>query len=138
MTSSPALAGTYDRMVDDFTGLDIEVYKSTRLENVKGDGVMFVLREFDPNDGTVELLVGLLHAAASHCSQYKVALKSANGEMHSYEASSDGQPKICAARIPAEWIKESFTVRVPVYLGPSATATFSTKDLDLMRIAKKP
>lgn len=134
-----ASAGTYDEVTDDFAGTKTTIYKSTRMEQVKGFGIAYVLRDYDAADGTVQLIVASIQKTNfADCGNYMLGVKTAEGVIHEVKANTQsGDAKNCFVRIPAEWVKNSFTIRLPLYGGKSTVATFPTDDLVLEKIAKQ-
>ena len=134
-----ASAGTYDEVSDEFEGTKSTIYKSTRIEQVKGCGIAYVLRDYDAADGTVQLIASSIQKSnLADCRSYMLKIKTAEGVIHEVQAGMpSGDAKTCIARIPAEWVRGSFTIRLPLYGGQATMATFPTDDLVLERIAKK-
>jgi hypothetical protein len=134
-----AFAGKYGEVSDEFEGTKSTIYKSTRIEQVKGFGIAYVLRDYDAADGTVLLIVSAIQKPLfADCRSYMLKVKTAEGVIHEVQAGMpSADAKTCIARIPADWIKNSFTVRLPLQGGQSTMATFPTDDLVLENIAKK-
>lgn len=133
LPSAAALAGEFEVSKDDFDGSVTRQYRATEAEFASQE-VLYVIRDYDPNDGTVFFAVSPA-SGATGCDDKYLLLKSADDVIHKIDA-DEKSPDICFARIPAAWIKTRFAVRIPMWSGPSRDAKFNTATLDLSQIKK--
>jgi hypothetical protein len=149
LSVNAASAGEYDVLKDKFSGTSRTVYKSDRKD--KGD-IGFSLSDYDSTDGTVTLMVvlskrksdpsvtamtylGAEHHAMQCGGDRNVEIRTTDGTVHSHKFVMTSNGIACGGRIPADWVKGNFAVRVPT-THESLIGEFSTEDLDLAKIAK--
>jgi hypothetical protein len=129
-----AIAGQHNEEVDDFDGSVNRTYVAT-LDEANREKTIFVIRDYDRKTGTVFLIVSPTSGLSTSCDKHYLRLKTADGVIHDIDA-EERKLKICLATIPAAWIKDEFTVRIPMHSGGAVTANFDTSSLELERIAK--
>lgn len=117
---------------NEITGELLNIFTATSDEIKKQESV-FILRNYNPVTETVLLIVKPASNATA-CNNNELLITAANGEIHAVPAREE-QPTICTARIPADWITDSFTVGIPLSRHRRHDAKFDTSGLDLKKIA---
>lgn len=128
-----AEGGMHSQEINERTGELLNIFTATSDE-IKNQRSVFILRNYNPVTETV-LLVVKPASNATECNNNELLITAANGEIHNIRAREE-QPTICTARIPADWVKDGFTVRIPLSRQRHHDATFDTSKLNLKKIAK--
>lgn len=125
---SLVFAGEHTEVKDEFNGEIFRHYHGTPTEVSKQE-VMYMIMEYVEETKTVLFVVQPL-SGATQCNDEYLQLKTASGEIHKIDA-EEVNNTACKARIPAAWIVDHFTVRIPMFRGPTKDAKFSTSSLKL-------
>jgi hypothetical protein len=123
----------HSQEINERTGDLLNIFTATSDE-IKNQQSVFILRNYNPVTETV-LLVVKPASNATECNNNELLVTAADGEIHNIRAREE-QPTICTARIPAEWIKDSFTVSIPLSRQRRQAAKFDTSKLNLNKIAR--
>ena len=135
MLSEFSNSGVHYEEKDDFDGSKFIAFRSTKAERSKSE-LEFFLTNYNPSDETFLLIVGTEMPALVDCGRLGLEIKTSTGVIHKITAE---RPELttCTARVKLEWVRKSFSVRVPMYSEANRVGVMDTTTLKPERYIMK-
>jgi hypothetical protein len=130
LSAGLAQAGQLDVSQDEKAGL-IKTYSAT-VDEAVANSVAYSMSVYDKiNKSVFIVLTPVAENTVLDCANREVSFQSVKGETHTIKA-QQGSPDQCMATIPVDWVKEKFTVALPLGENkPNLMATFETSSLNI-------
>ena len=134
MLSEFSNSGVHYEEKDDFDGSKFIAFRATKAERSKS-GLEFFLINYIPSDETFLLSVGT-ETALVDCGKLGLEIKTSTGDIHKITAEEPNLTQ-CNATVKLEWVKKSFSVRVPMRSVASRVGVMDTTALKPERYIMK-
>ncbi len=127
-----SFAGEHYTSVNRFDNTSIHMYRNTMAEFTRnGSKALITLSQYQARSETVMMILNA--TIPVECNKNYVRLKTSTGEIHRIDA-EETELKTCFARIPVSYIRNSFTVELPMFRSSSLILEMDTSTLDLNRL----
>jgi hypothetical protein len=126
-----SFAGEHQTSVDKFDNTVFNSFNSTDVNFQRSGGYLIDLRRYNPNDNTVQLAIAA--PRSTECNTRTVDFKTHDGIIHRLVA-KEHNLRFCVVRINTMLVKNSFTIRLPIFRGEEKILEINTSTLDLNRL----
>lgn len=127
-------AGEHSETVDRFDKSVKRTFVMTPQEyRLSGGEAVMQLSDFDEDTQTFLLAIG--SSRATECNRRLIELRTSTGAIHTLDA-TEIKLRNCFVRVKAELVKNSFTVRLPMFTSPNLILEMDTSTLDPFRLRK--
>jgi hypothetical protein len=106
-----AISGSHYEEKDEFDGSKFTAFRATKAERLKSD-LEYILLDYKPQDETFLLNVGT-ETALVNCGELGLEIRTSMGVIHKINA-TEHKLQYCNATVKLEWVRKSFSVRVPM------------------------
>jgi hypothetical protein len=127
-------AGDHHESVDRFDGTVTRVFR-TNIQEFREGGSQTTMQLSDFHEDTQTFLLTIGSERPTRCDKSYVDIKTADGVIHKLDA-REVRLRFCFVRVNADLVKNSFTVRIPMFSGESVVLRMDTSTLDPFRLRK--
>ena len=122
-----SVAGEHNSQVDKFDGKITNTFGSTFEEWESQGKTLIVLSGYRKAEDTIQLRVAT--QAPVECGRGYMEVKTSAGVIHRIEA-TERDLRRCISRIPLSYVKNSFSLRIPMFRASPLIVTLDTSNLD--------